>query len=271
MRLRIFGFFSHTRDARAKQKRMKRQAEDYLRDPAVELPDDVWKLILSEVRQDCRLRLLQVSKAFHYMVLSTMKTLYLVKGLVKWPDSLFRKCSSLQNLTLIFTDGGSYPKINDASLSSLVNLKTLRIAGNRVLKNAALSSLKSLTWLDLRDCWHITDSALLGMTNLKHLDLERNESITDSALFGLTKLERLILNSNKNITDLSLMGLTGLKKLALNNNHKVTKRSVSKLAGLTTLLINHNKNITPDAIKGLTNLTELSHRYNYSFLNRGQV
>ena len=137
-------------------------------------------------------------------------------------------CADLAGLTELRIRGrqGTDPQTPDKFVANLeglqyaVNLTTLQLMGNFTLKDVTLlSTLTELTTLDLSGNRISDVTPLRTLVHLKTLDLGYNLNIRDvSPLRGLIELETLVLNINQ-ITDIApLSNLTNLRKLDLGTN-----------------------------------------------------
>ena len=174
-------------------------------------------------------------------------------------------------------------------LKYMVNLTTLRLAGNNLTDISPIENLTQLEYIDLRENPELTDlSCLSGMVNLTEFDFYGSPVENLSFMAGMTKLEtieisgvkpedaewlsgmtqakKLYFNSNDNyLTDLSfLQGMTNLQELNIQGNFdSMDLTPLSGLTGLTRLTIYSSDSNTAGAtdltpLTGLTKLTELS-------------
>lgn len=151
--------------------------------------------------------------------------------------------------------------ISDKGLSSLKNLKNLKLWYNYNITNYGLRSLTNLRSLNLCRNHHITNYGITDLTNLTELDISMNESITNSGISNLINLKFLTYTApseDSYITDESISKLTNLEYLKLAKAKYVTDESVSKLTNLQTLNVSYQFGITLNCIHQLTNLTYLN-------------
>lgn len=177
-----------------------------------------------------------------------------------WPNThLF--AASLTSLDMRAIDGRPYTnqRRGCAALSTLSNLKSLRLGHADTVDGLAIRCLTNLTELTVRNLKNIDwgtlcDDDLCGLKKLTRLLLVKS-AITDECLSKLTTLQRLKMRRNKAITGASLAQLTGLTRLAVFGDLDVT-------AGLSTRLLSlkMEKNALPigTQIQSLTGLQSLS-------------
>ncbi|MBB1296296.1 leucine-rich repeat domain-containing protein [Pseudoalteromonas sp. SR41-7] len=118
-----------------------------------------------------------------------------------------------------------------SSLSSLPQLRGVRLWGTEVDDWSFLSSLSQLEHLYLNDT-NFTDLSLINASNLRTLDLSSAQQITDwTNITGFTSLDRLEL-SNTNFSDLTLVNNLPLYSLDLSNTSVTNWEPISDFEGL---------------------------------------
>ena len=111
----------------------------------------------------------------------------------------------------IHIEPDSYPKLTNNKIKELINLTSLNLANNRVIKDDGINSLTNLTSLNLKNNFSITNNGINNLINLKSLNLDHNNFITNNGIKGLTNLTFLCIIRNMNITNDSIKHLSLLK------------------------------------------------------------
>ena len=151
-----------------------------------------------------------------------------------------------------------------AYLSGLTLLQSIDLSGSRMVPGdvAHLSSLPDLKVLKLSNCRLSSILGLQGCPSLTELHLENNALRNLSALSGITTLKALYLGHNA-IVDLSdLKPLTQLQTLDVSYNAIATTAPVGSLKNLTRLDVSNNRLTTLAGTDKLTNLTYLNASVN---------
>ena len=167
---------------------------------------------------------------------------------------------SLRGLTLLQSvdlSGSRLPNGALSCLSSLPDLKTLKLSGCRLSTVSGLKGCPSLTVLHLDNNALRNLAPISGITTLKELYLQRNALVELDALKGLTDLQRLDVSYNSIATTAPVSKLKNLNWLDVSNNQLTTLSGTGKLTNLTYLNVSHNKLKKADVVSGCVNLTEL--------------
>jgi len=140
----------------------------------------------------------------------------------------------------VFT--ASFQEISDlAPLSTLTNLMSLNLLGNRV---------NDIT-------------PLRNMTNMRDLNLGGNPiGSISNYLVHMRDLEILVLSGNNLTTLVGLQNLTNLRSLNLNGNQISSVIQLANMQNLEVLSISHNILTTLNGIQNLTNLVDLDASHN---------
>eukprot|EP01120_Amphizonella_sp_Union-15-10_P006628 TRINITY_DN2161_c0_g1_i2.p1 TRINITY_DN2161_c0_g1~~TRINITY_DN2161_c0_g1_i2.p1 ORF type:complete len:287 (+),score=28.10 TRINITY_DN2161_c0_g1_i2:97-957(+) len=217
------------------------------------LPYELLSYILKFFKLKEFFPLVQVSKTFKKVVLSTVETF----------DA--------------FSVGKALGSLNDDCLtfvSQFKNLNSLDLVWCKDITSEGLgqsiSNLKNLTRLDLYMCTQISDSvinALSSLTKLKYLDICRCKKITDKGivcLSNLTDLKSLKIYKCENLTDQGistvLRSSTNLIQLNASQCTGFTDKGISLLSShvkLERLFLSHC-GLTSAGMIYLSNLTNLS-------------
>lgn len=167
---------------------------------------------------------------------------------------------SLRNLTLLQSidlSGSRLPGGALSCLSSLPDLRTLKLSGCRLSSISGLRGCPSLTVLHLDNNALRNLSPISGITTLKELYLQRNALEELDALKGLTELQRLDVSYNSITTTAPVGKLKNLTWLDISNNRLTTLSGTGKLTNLSYLNASYNKLKKADVVSGCVNLTEL--------------
>ena len=171
-------------------------------------------------------------------------------------DSL-QHLSGLTLLQYIDLSGSRIATGELTHISSLPELKTLKLSNCRLSSIAGLTGSASLTTLHL-DNNALRDLApLSGIVTLKELYLGHNALVELTALRNLEQLQKLDVSYNSIATTAPAGTLKSLNWLNISNNQLTTIAGVDKLSNLTYLNIASNKLTDVKPTASCVNLTEL--------------
>lgn len=230
---------------------MKRIGENDYRD-TVELPDELWILILRFLSNEKRFPLSTVSKAWSEFINKSVVCLQFEDDSAVLGTDL-KRFPHLTELSIMASS------INDDDIKGLKILNKLAIwmqSEDYEITDMGIKELTNLTHLDIPHNYGITNHSISKLVNLTHLDIY-DSLVSGDGIKYLTKLTWLNLDGDS-FFDEDLCRLTNLQTLSLNNTG-ISNECLSLLTNLTRLNIKDCYNITTESIALLVNLVGLNY------------
>jgi hypothetical protein len=161
----------------------------------LEIPDDVWILILKNLDIRISINFASVSSHFYRFVCHSVTTIMPLFNYLAHNESY--KKLQLVNIDDDFIQRFIY--LNDLSSMSIISIT-----------NKSIQKLKNITSLNLCKYKGIDDYGIQHLNKIQFLNLRLNDCITDTCLKCLTTLTKLDISENMKITDEGISDLINL-------------------------------------------------------------